>query len=85
MLFLLRLACGLLHLLSHGSPALPLSASHVLIGRFRRAILRVTLLALGCYLGVLLRLSLLAIDVEDLFLLNERDAEQTTEGATIQE
>jgi hypothetical protein len=30
-------------------------------------------------------LSLLPIDVEDLFLLNERDAEQTTEGATLQE
>jgi hypothetical protein len=33
-LFLLRFACGLLHLLSHGSAALPLSTSHVLIGRF---------------------------------------------------
>ena len=85
MLLLLRLACGLLHLLSHGSAALPLSAPDVLIGRFRRGVLRVTLLALGCCLSILLSLSLLPIDVEDLFLLNERDAEQTTEGATLQE
>jgi hypothetical protein len=84
-LFLLRFACGLIHLLSHGSAALPLSTSHVLIGRFIRGVLRVTLLTLGCCLHILLRLSLLPIDVEDLFLLNERGAEQTTEGATLQE
>lgn len=83
MLFLLRLACGLLHLLSHGSAALPLSTPDVLIGRFRRGVLMVTLFALGCFLHFLLSLSLLPIDVEDFFLLNERDAKQTTEGATL--